>query len=143
MSTDYCWHFIQGHNDKLKQLGLPNKMVDDSDSKPSGFIRRFWSDSNMTMKLLSTITIFILFRSLFWLNSTIFDLFLIKLDHFLIKRLKKITIMSIKRLKKVNIYWLFYLFRSNSQILMHFWADLIDFVTTIDLDSKNSDQKFD
>ena len=140
---------------KLGRLGVQNQIVDNSDSKQSEFGRRFRSDSKSSIKIVSSIKIMISFRS--QLN--------------LIKWLKNITFLSIKSSKesikrfksllkdqkcgfilKESIYCinffdkipsLFKLFLSNLNFLIILVADLIDFVATIDLDSKNSDQKFD
>ena len=39
--------FLSGHKGKLRQLGFPNQVINDSDSKPSEFDCRYWSDSRV------------------------------------------------------------------------------------------------
>ena len=34
------------HADKLMRLGVPNRIIDDSDSKPANLDCRFWSNSD-------------------------------------------------------------------------------------------------
>ena len=46
---------------KLRQLGLPNQMVDNSDSKSSEVNRQYWSDSKSNEEIISSIAITILF----------------------------------------------------------------------------------
>ena len=86
-------------------LGLPNRIVDNSDSKPSKFKHRYWSDLKSDNKIVS-------YRSLF--------------DQILMERSKMLTLKSIKvNLKiekvefnqKVDIHRLFQL---NLIIIDHF-----------------------
>ena len=114
---------------KLRRLGLPNQIVNNLDSKPSKFERQIWSDSKSDNEIL-------LYRFLF--------------DEYQSKSRFKDRKWSIL-IEKVKINW-------KSQCILTFFIKIdrfqnlrlnpetiyiIDFVATINLDSKNSDQNFD
>ena len=121
------WRENRRVNCKPRQLGIWNRIINDWDSKPSKFGWWFNEDSDFKVEITLWITISI---SL-WLNSTKFDILLIK-------RWKKMTSMSIKRSKrwnsieKVDLFWLF------DQILslsIYFWSLLIHFKFSIESES--------
>ena len=72
-------------NFKLRQLGLSNQIVDDSDSKPSELERQFWSiskfDNNIVLYQIVSIS-FQLNSTNFLLNSITFDIFSISFNRF-------------------------------------------------------------
>ena len=83
------WLFLIWADTKLRWLGVPNPMVNDSDSKPSKLKCRFWSNSKSNdgivpyqIELIS-----------FWLKS----------NRFLIKRLKKSIKISKESIKSPKI----------------------------------------
>ena len=68
-SHQNVWNLLRN---KLRQIGSPNQIIDNSDSKLSEFNCRLWYDSNSNKGFESRIAILIKFRSVFRLN---FDLF--------------------------------------------------------------------
>ena len=113
---------------KLWWLGFWNGIVDDSYSKPSEFRRQLYDNMDSKVKIVSSITILILFWSLFdhlwlkdqksqlkkskklifikswfiskiWSNFITFDVFLISFDQFQTFRLNPETIKPILLLK--------------------------------------------
>ena len=102
VSVSFPWK----ENIKLSILGLPNRILDDSDSKPSKFECLFGSDSKSDNKIIK-----------------------IKFNQCLIKGLKKSIKRSkklIKRSKKlnltknINLYWLYWLSSITFDILINF-----------------------
>ena len=95
---------------KRRRLRPTNWIINDSDFKPSEFERRNPSDSKFDVQIrfwLNDNVIYRLKSTNFWLKLMDFHLFLIFFWIFsikkLVKRLKKMTLMSIKRLKWSNL----------------------------------------
>ena len=84
---------------KLRRLGIRNQIVDNSDSKLSEFRLRIYNDSDFNVQIgfrLNDYSKIWLKSTNCWFNSTKFNLFLIKI-------LKKMTLMSIKRSKMTKL----------------------------------------
>ena len=106
--SNFCW--VPG---KLRQCGPTNRIVDDSDFKPSKFDCRLWSDLDSNEKIVSSIAI-----------TFYFDLLSIKINHFwyifyvLIENRSKMIILKIEIFdsnivklnlyQKVDLFWLFW-----------------------------------
>ena len=138
---------------KLRRLGFPNQIVDDSKSDSNKIRRWNPSDWNPFSILYCQLRI-----------RSIFDLFLIKIDWFqriFDWNIKKDHFKDWKSLfkdQKVEFIWKslyiltflisfdhfwykFDIFQVNSKFLMHFWAAGINLVTTNQILTTNLDQK--
>ena len=112
---------------KLMQLGVTNRIVGNSDSKPANFDRWFWSDSKSNHGFESTIAI-----------SIVFDLKSIKQSKKPIYIEKSIYIEKFNPIRSISI--LFYI----NQILQSIYGpNLNQIVTTSKSDGWNRIKKVD